>query len=157
MLFKRPSGDGVEGLERGERVLVTAQGPHGRVVATDRRLVWPAGSISWHEIERASWDGDDDVLNVVPVAAAERQRLYRVSVTKPGRLVDVVREQVIRSVVVSRHVPLDERRGVRVTGRRTADGSLVWQAVLDAGVDVDAPGMRPRVDAAVAAVRSEVE
>lgn len=147
----------MESLEQGERVLVTAEGPDGAVTATDRRLIWPAGSISWYEVERASWNGDAETLDVVPVPASEHRRAFRVPITKPGRLVDVVREQVIGSVVITRHVPLDGRRGVRVSGRRKADGSLVWQAVVDAGLDVNHPELRPRLDAAVEAVRREVE
>ncbi|NDL56815.1 hypothetical protein [Phytoactinopolyspora mesophila] len=157
MLFKRTSGADVQGLEQGERVLATAEGPDGRLAATDRRLLWPGGSIYWHEVDRATWKSDENEFDVTPVATSDHAKRYRIPLSEPGRLVDVVREQVIASVVITRHVPLDGRRGVRVTGRRKADRSLVWHAVLDAGVDVEAPQIRERLDAAVAQVRSEIE
>lgn len=147
----------MDSLEEGERVLVTAESPDGGVTATDRRLIWPTGSINWYEVEKATWNGDAETLDVVPVAASEHRQTYRLPITKPGRLVDVVREQVVGSVVISRYVPLDGRRGVRVSGRRKADGSLVWQAVVDAGLDPDDPQLRPHLDAAVRTVRREVE
>jgi hypothetical protein len=157
VLFKRTSGADVQGLEQGERVLATAPGAGGQVAATDRRLIWPEGSIHWFEVDRASWDGDANQFDVLPVPASDHAKRYRIPISEPGRLVDVVREQVIASVVITRHVPLDGRSGVRVTGRRKEDGSLVWHAVLDAGVDIDQPQIRERLDSAVAQVRSEVE
>jgi hypothetical protein len=147
----------MQGLEAGERVLARGAGSDGAVTATDRRLMWPAGSIRWFEIERASWNGDELYFDVMPVATSEHPEPYRVHVTEPGRLVDVVREQVVSSVVISRHVPLTGQRGVRITGRRTANGDLVWNAVLDPGVDLEDSDMRTRLDAAVNAVRSEIE
>ncbi|WP_166354935.1 hypothetical protein [Phytoactinopolyspora limicola] len=157
MLFKRSAGVDVAGLESGERVLASATGPDGQVAATDRRLIWPAGSIRWFEVERASWNSDDEVLDVVPVRASDHAARYRVAITEPGRLVDVVREQVTGSVVISRHVPLAGTRGVRVSGRRTPDGGLVWQAVLDAGIDVDDAETRAQLDTVIAQIRGEVE
>ncbi len=147
----------MEGLETGERVLAEAEGPDGRIAATDRRLVWPSGSIAWHEIERASWESDAERLLVEPIATSPHSQPYKLPVTGPGRLVDVVREQVTGSVIISRHIRLEGRRGVRVTGRRKADGELVWNAVVDSGLDPDDEHTRARLDAAVSAVRSEVE
>lgn len=139
-------------------MLAAASGPHGDIVATTDRLVMPGRTLGWDEIERATWDGDDDTLLVVEVATASARPVrHRLQITTPGRLVDVVREQVTASVVLTRFVPIDGRRGVRVTGRRTRGGDLVWSAALDAGIDRADPGTRARIDAAVAAVRAEVE
>ncbi|NED96911.1 hypothetical protein G1H11_16515 [Phytoactinopolyspora alkaliphila] len=157
MLRRRRQNPEIEGLWAAERVLVRADGPQGPVAATDQRLIWADGSIAWHEIERASWDGDDEVLTVEPVATSGRKRVHRLPIATPGRLVDVVRERVVASVVISRHVPLRGRRGVRVTGRRQADGELIWSAVLDPGIDMRDAETRHQVDTAVAAVRHEVE
>ncbi|AYY14023.1 hypothetical protein EF847_16250 [Actinobacteria bacterium YIM 96077] len=144
-------------LEPGERVLARASGPDGEVSATNRRLIWPDGSIHWYEIERASWDGDAAHLLVTPVATSEHAGPYRLVLNEPTRLVDVVREQVTASVVITRHVPLSGEHGVQVTGRRRADGSLVWNAVVDAALDLDDPQLRTRLDAAITTVRSEIE
>src|SRR5690349_12502243 len=97
----------VDGLEQGERVLARASGPVGETVATTLRLL-PAGDLArgveWSLIEKAGWDATEDVLDVVEVPdATGRRRRHRVAIDKPGRLVDVVREQVTASVVISRH------------------------------------------------------
>lgn len=147
-------------LEPGEKLLAVAEGPEAVVAATTRRLVvahgpaWP-----WHRVERASWDGDAETLTVYPLPdgsdGTRRRHVLRLSA--PGRLVDVVREQVNGSVVIDRYVPMDERRGVRVTGRRLPDGGLSWNARLDAGLRLDDPETKRRVDDAVSSVRREVE
>lgn len=151
----------VEGLEPRERVLATATGPDGRVVATTYRLMLPSAAgaaVEWGKVETATWDGDERVLAVAEVAGPSgRHRRHSVVIDEPGRLVDVVREQVTASVIISRHIVVDGRRGVRVTGRRTPQDEIVWSAVLDPGVDMDDPATRERVQAAVALVRGEVE
>lgn len=151
--------DGVT-LAPGEKLLAVAEGPGTVLAATTRRLVvsdgpdWP-----WHRVERASWDGDAETLTVFPVpdGSGRGPRRHVAVLTAPGKLVDVVREQVNASVVIDRHVPVDGRRGVRVMGRRTPDGTLAWNARLDAGLRLDDPETKRRVDDAVASVRREVE
>lgn len=160
--MRRRRARGIEGIERlepGERVLATADGPDGPVTATTRRLVLPTGtSLAWTAIETAGWDRAESVLTVaeVPVTTPKGRR-HRLRLDRPGRLTDVVREQVTASVVISRRMPVDGARGVRVTGRRTPDDELIWSVQLDAGIDIDDPATRARVDEAVALVRSEVE
>jgi hypothetical protein len=150
-------------LESGERLLAVAEGPETVVAATSRRLVVSGGpSWPWHAIERASWDGDAETLTVFPTAAGRgpggrSPSRHVVVLTAPGRLVDVVREQVNASLVIDRHVAVDGRRGVRVTGRRTGNGDLAWHARLDAGLRADDPELKRRIDDAVASVRHEVE
>lgn len=151
-------------LEQGERVLASGRAASGEpVVATDRRLYVPeAGKfrpIAWDGVEKASWSTDEDALFVTETAVAgDRPRQHRIGLEGDGRLLDVIREQVTASVVISRHVPVDARRGVRVTGRRRSAGDgLRWVVTPDAGVDVTDAKVRSRVDAAVAAVRAEVE
>lgn len=139
-------------------MLASGSGPEGELVATSRRLIFPSGSLGWEQIERATWDGDENVLDVYEVAmSGSRPRLRRVAITERGRLVEVVREQVTASVVISRHVPIRGRQGVRVTGRRMPDGDLSWRAVLDHGIDPNDPATRTQINEAVAWVRSVVE
>lgn len=147
----------VDGLERGERVLAAANGPSGRVVATNRRLLMPDVNIAWDHVERASWDGDEETLYVTEILPTGRSRRHRVAIAEPGRLVDVVRELVTASVVIMRRVQLDGDKGVRITGRRQLGGGLTWTAAIDAGINVDDPVMREKIDEAVANVRAEVE
>lgn len=150
-------------LESGEKLLAVAEGPDTVAAATTRQLAvshgpaWP-----WHRIERATWDGDAETLTVIPLPddsgrTSGGRRRYVLTLTAPGRLVDVVREQVNGSVVIDQHVPVDQTRGVRVTGRRTPDGDLTWNARLDSGLRMDDPETKQRINAAVASVRREVE
>lgn len=139
-------------------MLASGSGPEGELVATSRRLILPSGSLEWEKIERATWDGDAEVLDVYEVArSADRPKRRRVAITEPGRLVDVVREQVTASVVISRHVAIRGRHGVRVTGRRRSGGGITWIAALDSGIDPDDPAIRAEIEAAIASVRSTVE
>ena len=153
-------------LQPGERVLAagtTVEGGH--LVATDRRVLLPQRSthrnLPWELVERASWDRDSGVLTVVEAArpgARAAQHVLRIE--EPGRLVDVVREQVNRSVVLTRRLMVDGDRGIRVTGRRRPAGDdrpgLAWTVAVDPGLDVEDPQVRPRIDELVASVRAEV-
>lgn len=148
-------------LDDGERTLAAASSPAGPVVATDRRLLIPVPggyhSISWDRVDRARWDGDAEVLVVAETAPlGSPHRDHRLSVEDPRRLLDVVREQVTASVVITRYVPVNGSLGVRVTGRRRGD-SLGWVVAVDDGLRIDDPEVRRHVDAAVAQVRAEVE
>jgi hypothetical protein len=148
-------------LDDGERVLASAASAARPVVATDRRLLVPTPegyhSIGWDRIDRAAWDGDAEVLVVAESAPlGSPRREHRLHVEQPRRLLDVVREQVTGSVVLTRQVPIDGPLGVRVTGRRRRDG-LTWLVAVDDGLRLDDPAIRHLVDAAVASVRAEVE
>ncbi len=158
MKLRRQRPAPIDGLEPGERVLATGGGPDGEVAATTHRLLLRDTSVEWARVETAAWDGDAELLVVteVPDARGQRRR-HRVALESPRRLVDVVREQVTQSVVISRHVPVDGRRGVRVTGRRTPADLITWTAAVDSGLDLRDPATKARVDAAVALVRNEVE
>lgn len=147
----------VDGLERGERVVARGSGPAGRVVATNRRLLLPDVAVTWERVERASWDGDEETLYVTEILPNGRSRPHRVAITDPGRLVDVVREMVTASVVIIRRVAIDGEKGVRITGRRQPGGDLTWMAAIDAGLDLEEPVIKEKIDAAVAGVRAEVE
>lgn len=161
--FRRSSRIAGLALQSGERVLATATATSGAVVATNRRLLVPVAdgfhSIGWESVDRASWDRDGEVLVVVEsVPLGSPPRNHRLRVEAPGRLVDVVREQVTASVVITRHVPIAGERGVRVTGRRRPGlEGLSWVVAVDAALSLDDPGVRALVDAAVAEVRAEVE
>jgi hypothetical protein len=150
-------------LEPGERFLAHAAATNGPVVATNHRLILPtpAGThaIDWVDIERAGWNGGEEALVVIEAApVGDRPRRHRVALAAEQRLLDVIREQVQASVVLSRHVPIMEERGVRISARRRpGDSRLTWKVAVDAGLDVDNAEVRARVDAAVAAARTDVE
>jgi hypothetical protein len=158
----RPQIDGVT-LESGERVLATAVGDDGTVVATDRRLLFPRPGghhgIDWQTVDRASWDGDGELLTIVQTAPlGSRPRQFRLRVEDASRLLDVVREQVTGSVVISRYVLINDSHGVRITGRRQPGRpGLHWVVAVDAGLSMESPGVRDQISSAVAGVRAEVE
>lgn len=146
-----------------ERVLATAAGTTGTVVATDRRLLVPEPggyyAVGWDRVDRAAWDGDGEILTVTETAPpGTRAREHRLRVEEAARLLDVVREQVKASLIISRYLLIEGDRGVRVTGRRRpGHGGLSWVVAVDNGLDLDVPDVRARVAAAVAEVRAEVE
>lgn len=164
-LFRRPSPPDLPGLslEPGERVLAYAAAPGGAVAATNLRLVLPAAAgvhaIGWDAVEQARWDADEETLVVLESApVGDRPRRHRVELAKETRLLDVIREQVQASVVISRHVALAGEHGIRVTGRRRPGSDrLTWKVAVDHGIDISNPDIRARIDEAVARVRAEVE
>ena len=103
--------------------------------------------MGWETIDRATWDNDDELITItetsllgsaaasVPAAGRETR----------GRLLDVVREQVTASVVISRYVLIEGRHGVRITGRRQPGrATLNWLVAVDHGLSIDAPGHATR-------------
>ncbi len=99
--------------------------------------------IPWEQVEAADWDADTDMLRVSLVGSWGEQRVeHDLSLTEPGRLLELVRERVTASVVLQRHVPLAGRRGVRVIGRRAPRGNapIEWFYEYDEGVDPARPG-----------------
>jgi hypothetical protein len=155
-------------LAHGERLLasdVTADG--SPIAATNHRLVLPTSdgltsdgltSVGWAAIERATFDQGSGQLVVTETApVGSRPRRYRLGMAGALTLLDVIREQVKASVIVSRFVAIDGARGVRVSGRRRPDtGALAWNVTVDAGLDVDNPDIRQNIDAVVAMVRAEL-
>ena len=162
-LFRRPALPAGLTLGPGERLLARAESEAGPIAATTRHLVLPADggfhAIGWEKVERATWSRDDDQLVVVETAplGAEPRR-HRVGLGEATRFLDVVREQVQASVVISRHVPIVDGRGVRVSGRRPpGQRNLSWVVAVDPGIDLDDMAVRARIESALAQVRAEVE
>ncbi|RJK97226.1 hypothetical protein D5H78_07185 [Vallicoccus soli] len=98
--------------------------------------------LPWHEVLAATWDDERGALAVESVRGARE-----VVLGEPGLLPETVRERVQSSIVLTRHVPVLGRRGVRVVARRVPgrDG-LLWQEVADPGVDPADPRVRAAVD-----------
>jgi hypothetical protein len=161
-------------LARGERVLAAAllaERPVGEaasyLVATDRAVYWPDDEghqrAAWDRMAAASWQDDVSTMTLVPSGAPPIPFV----VTEPGRLPETVRERVTASIVVSRHVPLIGRSGVRITARRPTDEgeiddpqrlaeTLRWEMAFDAGVDPEDPDVREAADTALAQIKHEI-
>jgi len=147
-------------LEPGERVLAGAVDSAGDWhVGTDRALHLASGAgwrrLPWERVDRAGFDDESGRLRVVEVADfGEPEPTYDLALVEPRRLLELVRERVTASVLLSRNVPVAGSRGVKVVARRSPVGGPVeWSFLLDDGLRPD----DPRVVAAVAAGRADAE
>ena len=143
----------------GERVLAWAEAAEGMVAGTRDALYVGSTRIAWELVEAADWDRDTSVLRVSEVGTwGEHRPEHRLTIEKPGRLLELVRERVTASVVLQRHVPLRGRRGLRVIARRAPRGDrpVVWVFEYDAGVDPEDPEVQRVARAALAAAQEEV-
>ncbi|MGN6251258.1 MAG: hypothetical protein ACTHNS_05520 [Marmoricola sp.] len=161
----------------GERVLAaaaarSAEGPDDVwLVATRRHLavvphpdaagiapeLWP-----WDHVRTARWDADATTLRLDEVGSWGEHRRSAAYVLGTGdgdgaALVQLVRERVTASVVLSRRVAVQGARGFEVVARRNpAGGPVEWQVEFDAGVEPSDPGVAERADAALASARDEL-
>jgi len=148
----------------GERVLAWCRTVDGGVLAGTRDALYLEGDgdvtrIPWEQVEAADWDADTDLLRVSLVGSWGDQRVeHDLSLTEPGRLLELVRERVTASVVLQRHVPLAGRRGVRVIGRRAPRGNapIEWFYEYDEGVDPRDPAVSTAAAEALVAARADV-
>jgi hypothetical protein len=85
--------------------------------------------LPWHDVLGATWDAEAEALRLEVADGPRRERRVLV-LDEPGLLPETVRERVQASIVLTRHVPLVGRRGVRIVARRAAgDDELVWHVV----------------------------
>jgi hypothetical protein len=150
-------------LQDGERVLASATTTDGSsIVATTRAVFLPTETglrrIGWEQVDKAGWDWDQGTLWVLEAAPlGARPHRWRVQVENPGHVIDVVRERVNATVVVSQHVALAGERGVRVVGRRPPGTDvLTWSVAVDSGINVNDPQLRAKITEAVEEVRRQV-
>lgn len=130
-------------LERGERPLAWANDQDGRwYVGTDRALHLADGEgyrrVGWEQIERADWQHDDARLVVVEVAAwGAPEPRTEIAVDEAGKLLELVRERVTKSVVTTVYARVRGRSGLSVIGRRSpaGDGPIMWSYLLAEGLD----------------------
>ena len=89
----------------------------------------------------------------------ERERVTLVQVAEPGRLLELLRERVTKSVVYTSYAPVRRRAGLRVVGRRSPSGTgpIVWSYLLSPGLDPADPDVDQVAEEALAKARGEVE
>ena len=149
-------------LRRGERVLLARDTPSGWVVATTHALWLPdrAGltPVGWESVDNASWDRDTSALTVRQSAVlGSRPRRWVVHMDDDRDLLLLIKERVRATLVATRHLRLDTDHGVAVVARRPPDSDVLeWRVSVDAGVDVDDPGVRSRIDAELRALKAEL-
>jgi len=136
----------------------------GWVGGTRDALYLPGARVPWEQVQAADWDRDNGLLRVSEVGTWGEQRPEHV-LTIPDaeakdadRLLQLVRERVTASVLLSRHVPVSGRRGVRVVARRAPSGrsEILWTYEYDAGVDPDNPFVRAAAESALSAAQADV-
>ncbi|UUZ58565.1 hypothetical protein [Nocardioides sp. B-3] len=150
-------------VAKGERVLASCESVDGIVLAGTRDAFYvgsaPAQRVPRERVEAADWDRDEAVfrLSLVGEWGAEKVT-HSFGLTEPGRFLELVRERVMASIVLQRHMPLAGRRGVRVIGRRPPRGSggITWFFEYDEGVDPRDPAVREASTRALAAARADV-
>ncbi len=135
----------------GERVLAWATSPRGVVIATDVALHVPGGvapsRIVWHLIDKAGWRDPNLEVSLHPEVGAPLVH-WKIELTEPGKLPQVVRERVTSSVVVS--LDLDLPRGqARIAARRTETDDIRWSVTPLDGTDLTDPDNRAAVQAHV--------
>jgi hypothetical protein len=150
--------------EAGERVLAGAQDDAGRWhVGTDRALLLTRDDawhrLPWQRVDQATWDRDTERFVVVEVADYGRpQPRHVIGMAEPGQLLELVRERVTASIVLSRHVPVQGSDGLQVVARRApvAGGEVEWSVRLADSLDPDDPRVLAAVERALAEGRAEL-
>jgi hypothetical protein len=148
----------------GEWPLAWAPVQGGAWVLGTRDALYLAGArLPWEQVEAATWDRDRSLLRVSEVGSwGEPRAQHALTLADPGRAADrllqLVRERVTASIVLSRHVPITGRRGVRVVGRRAPSGRspIHWVYEYDAGVEPDDPFVQTAAAAALDTARDDL-
>ena len=158
-------------VERGERLLASVEAAEAVLGGTRDALyvVRPLGGatlgleetvrIPWEDVQAAECNDDEGVLRVSEVGTWGEQRPeHRFTLSEPDLLLQLVRERVTASIVLQRHVPVTERKGLRVIARRAPHGRdpLRWIYEFDEGVNPDDPAVRAAAEAALVAAQQEV-
>jgi len=150
---------------KGERLLAWAPVDGGGWAAGTRDALYLLDRrVPWEQVQTADWDRDEGRLRVSEVGAWGRPRPQH-TLTIPDtaakdadRLLQLLRERVTASVLLSRHVPVTGRRGVRIIARRAPSGrsDVQWLYEYDEGVDPEDPFVRAAAETALAAAQADV-
>lgn len=146
-------------LQRREPVLAAGRLVDGSwAVATRVALLVPGRRVDWAAVAHAGWSDEAATLSVQQMPPADgAPETHRLVFDEPGRVPEVVRERVTSSIVASRHIPVQGRAGVRVVARRaTGEDGLVWQVVVDRGLDPADPRVQAVGETGIADLRREL-
>jgi hypothetical protein len=151
-------------LQHGESALATSADREGRwFVGTARALIVPEGDgwrrVPWETVERATWDRDSELLIVVETADfGHPQPAYRAALQDPERLLQLIRERVTASIVIKVFEPVEGKRGITVSGRRSphSDDEPVWSVLVDPGLDERSPEVRAAAQRALGAAQADL-
>ncbi|MBA2775076.1 MAG: hypothetical protein H0U36_13670 [Nocardioidaceae bacterium] len=152
-------------LDSGEHPLAWAVDDDGCwYVGTDRALHLQPGNrgerrLGWEQIERADWHSEGRLLGLVEVGEwGEAEDRTTITVAEPGALLELLRERVTKSVLVTVYAPVRGRLGLSVFGRRSpvGDGPVTWSFVLAQGLRPDDMDVQQVAQQALAQAEAEV-
>ena len=158
-------------LPRSEKVLASAVAADGTwLLGTRKSLVVLPPSVElgeandprmipWEQVEDAAWEQDGTRLHITEIGqyGEPRPAYDLVMDDHPGLLLQLVRERVTASVVLQRWVPVRERAGLTVIGRRSpAGGPIAWMHAYDRGLDPTDPEVVVVADLALYQAQAEV-
>jgi hypothetical protein len=142
----------------GERVLAWALGPLGIFIATDVAFHVPESLTPrrtvWHLIDRAGWR--DPYLDMALHATVGGPlATWKLELTEPGKLPQVVRERVTSSVITSMDVDLAGGTA-RIAARRTETDAVRWSVTPLEGADLSDPDSQAEAAALIKELASSL-
>jgi hypothetical protein len=147
-----------------ERILADASATAGCwCVGTDAALYvgvdggWTR--LPWEQIERADWDSSTSILSLIEVTDWGQPEIpILIELVDAGRLLDLVRERITKSIAIRMFAPVQGRKGLSVVGRRspTGEGDIVWSYVLASGLDPEDPVVVAVADRTLEQARAEL-
>lgn len=151
-------------LQAGERPLAWASDGEGRwYVGSSRALhVCAEGDcrrLPWESVERAEWDRETEHLEVVELADFGTSKpTHRAALQEPERLLQLVRERITASVVVTHFVAVQGKHGITVVGRRAPHTSdpVRWSVVVDRRLDETSPLVTAAVEHGLTRAQAEI-
>jgi hypothetical protein len=151
-------------LGPGEHILADAASTGERWSVGTESALYLSGDgewrrLPWEAIERAEWDSATSALTLVEVTDWGQPEIpIVVTVVDGGRLIDLVRERVTKSVVIRVFAAVHGRKGLSVVGRRapTGKGDVTWSYVLAAGLDPADPLVAEVADRTLEEARAEL-
>lgn len=149
-------------LVGGDQVLAVAQtatgawliGTRGKLIIVDEQVV----EIPWHEVEDANWERDTTTLTVRRLSPfGEPVAAWTFVLPSAERLLQLLHERVMSTIVSRRRVEVGPSNGFTVIGRRDPLGSeIAWMTSYDVGIDPTDPQIEELVASAMAVSRREV-
>jgi len=145
------------GLGAKDRVNAAARLRDGSwVAATTDALLLGDVELDWVSVTHARWNRDEETLSLRWLTE-EGTGARDLRLDQPGDLPETVYARVTATVVLSRHVPVVGKQGVRIAARRPGGGGEVtWQVVPDRGVDPDDPAVLAVVDQTLRSMAEEL-
>ena len=114
--------------------------------------------LAWEEVEDVAWENDDARLRISGIGTyGEPRPMYTFRMGDPALLLQLIRERVTASIVLQRRVPVRDRLGLTVIGRRSpVGGPVAWMHAYDPGLDPADPEVRAAADAGLAQAKAEI-